>query len=155
VANALSVETSSSAVTGRSLQGPLKVRTGSGAIEADLSGSGDVDVETGSSEIKLRGVRGALTASTRSGAISVDGAPGKPWSVTTGSSAVDLGIEPSAAFTLDAESGSGQVKVEGGAVQGSTSKKKVSGTVGAGGPLVKVSSRSGSIRVMLSSASRK
>src|SRR5262245_56354720 len=149
VAQALTVETSSSAVTGRSLQGAVRVRTGSGAVDADLAGSGDVDVETGSSEIRLRGVKGALTASTRSGAVSVDGEPGRPWSVTTGSSAVALDLAQAGALTLDASSGSGQVKVEGGPVQGSTSKKKVSGTVGTGGPLVKVSSRSGSIRVKL------
>src|SRR5262245_60233216 len=140
VAQALTVETSSSAVTGRSLQGAVRVRTGSGAVDADLAGS---------SEIRLRGVKGALTASTRSGAVSVDGEPGRPWSVTTGSSAVALDLAQAGALTLDASSGSGQVKVEGGPVQGSTSKKKVSGTVGTGGPLVKVSSRSGSIRVKL------
>src|SRR5262249_51143184 len=141
-------------VTGRSLQGTVRVRTGSGAVDADLAGSGDVDVETGSSEIRLRGVKGALVASTRSGAVSVDGEPGRPWSVTAGPSAVALDLAQAAAFTLDASTGSGEVKLEGGAIQGSSSKKKVSGTVGAGGPLVRISSRSGSIRVKLAGTTR-
>jgi hypothetical protein len=53
------------------------------------------------------------------------------------------------ALAIDAATGSGSVDVVGGAVEGSVSKKKAVGSIGGGGPLVRVTSRSGSIRVRL------
>jgi hypothetical protein len=116
-------------------------------VEAALASNGDVDVETGSSAIRVTCVHGALTASTQSGRITLAGTPTGTWSVSTGSSGVELSIA-AANFGVEAESGSGSVKVENATVQGSVSKGRVSGSVGTGGPLVKVTSRSGSIRIV-------
>ena len=143
----LRISTGSSAVTARNVSGALHVRTESGAVNAWLIGGGDVDVHTGSSAMELQGVKGGLTASTRSGRIVVSGKPQAPWQVTTGSSAVDVTFEAASALTVDATTGSGSVKVDGGDVHGTVSKGRVSGTIGGGGPLVRVSSRSGSIRL--------
>jgi hypothetical protein len=60
-----------------------------------------------------------------------------------------LDFDSNAKLTLDARSGSGSVRVDGSALQGSTSKGAASGTVGGGGPLVRANSRSGSIRIGL------
>jgi DUF4097 and DUF4098 domain-containing protein YvlB len=147
VAGALTVTTSSSAFTGRSLRSGLRVRTGSGAIDAVFTGSGDVDVQTASSAIRLRGVKGALTASSESGRVSVKGVPTGRWQFSTGSGSMDIAIPPNAPLTLDASSRSGSINVVGPPVQGSVSKRRVSGTIGGGGPLVHVSSRSGSVVV--------
>lgn len=149
VAGSLSIKTSSSSVTARSVAGDFRVRTTSGAIDAALSGEGDADVETGSSAIRLSGIRGKVVAATRSGHVSLDGVPRREWVATAGSGSVDIAIENSVPFTLDASSGSGSVKVVGASVQGSVSKRKVAGSVDGGGPLVKVASRSGSIVVRL------
>jgi hypothetical protein len=147
VAGALTVSTSSSAITARALGGNVRVRTQSGAVDVALAGSGDVDVETGSSAMRVADLRGGFTAWTQSGHVTAGGTPARPWSVTTGSSAVDLRIDRSAGFSLDAESGSGSVRVDGATVAGPSSKRRVSGDVGSGGPLVRVRSRSGSIVV--------
>jgi DUF4097 and DUF4098 domain-containing protein YvlB len=144
------ISTQSSAITARNVSGALHVRTESGAVNAWLIGPGNVDVHTGSSAMELQGVKGGLTASTRSGRIAVTGRPDAPWQVTTGSSAVDVTLDAAAALTVDASTGSGSVKVEGGDVQGTVTKGRVSGTIGGGGPLVRVSSRSGSIRIFKS-----
>jgi hypothetical protein len=142
----LTVATSSSSFTARALGGNLHVRTMSGAVDAGFEGAGDVDIETGSSAIQLRGVRGALTAATRSGRITVDGQPDRQWAISTGSSAVDVAVA-SPPVTLDATTGSGSVQVTGATVTGTVSKRAVNGAIGSGGPPVRISTRSGSIRI--------
>jgi hypothetical protein len=151
VAGALTVTTSSSAFTGRSLRGGLRVRTASGTVDATLVGTGDADLETGSSAIRLRGVRGVLKAVTQSGRIVIQGLPAAAWNVSTGSSSIDIAVERGTPFTVEAISGSGSASIVGAAVQGSASKRKVAGTIGGGGPLVRVSSRSGAVRVTVAS----
>ena len=145
----LDVTTQSSRVSVRNLGAGLRVRTQSGAVEGTFRGPGNVDVGTGSSAIDLVGVNGGLTATSNSGRIRVSGLPTAPWQVTSGSGSFELDFDSNAKLTLDARSGSGSVRVDGSALQGSTSKGAASGTVGGGGPLVRANSRSGSIRVGL------
>ena len=142
----LMVVTSSSAFTARGLGGNLHARTMSGAITAAFDGGGDIDVETGSSAIRLSGARGALSAVSRSGRIVVDGKPDRPWAVSTGSGGIDVGVG-SQSMTLDAATGSGSVQVTGATVNGTVSKRSINGAIGSGGPAVRLSTRSGSIRV--------
>lgn len=149
VAGNLNVSTQSSRVTARNLGGGLRVRTQSGAVEGTFRGSGNVDIGTASSQIDLVGVKGGLTATSSSGRIRVSGLPTAPWQVTSGSGSFDLNFDSDAKLTLDARSGSGSVRVDGSSLKGSTSKGNASGTVGGGGPLVRASSRSGSIRIGL------
>ena len=149
IAGSLTITTSSSSVTARAVAGDLRVRTMSGAVNAALSGEGNADVETGSSVIRLSGIRGAVIAATQSGRVSLQGVPRGDWSATTGSGSIDIATESSVPFTLDANSGSGSVKVIGASVQGSVAKRKVAGSIAGGGSLVKVSSRSGSVVVRL------
>ena len=149
VSGDLKVSTQSSRVIARNLGAGLRVRTQSGAVEASFRGAGNVDVGTGSSAIDLVGVNGGLIATSSSGRIRVSGSPTAPWEVTSGSGSFDLAFESNAKLTLDARSGSGSVYVEGSTLQGSTAKGAASGTVGGGGPLVRASSRSGSIRIGL------
>jgi len=149
IAGDLNVSTRSSGVTVRNLGAGLRVRTQSGAVEGTFRGDGSVDIGTGSSAIDLSGVKGTLVATSNSGRIRVSGLPTGPWQVTGGSGSFDLDFDANARLTLDAHSGSGSVSVEGAALQGSTSKGAASGTVGGGGPLVRASSRSGSIRIGL------
>lgn len=149
----------------RGLTGDVHVRTQSGAIRlASLaavdvaSGSGAIDVdgittrlqaESRSSGLRLRNVNGALTVTTQSGRVEASGAPG-PWTISTGSSSVHLTIARED-FTLEASSRSGSLEVEGAAVDGSIQKRRIDGRVGRGGPLVKVTTGSGSIRLEVDS----
>lgn len=149
MAGDLTVSTESSRVTLRNIGAGLHVRTQSGAVEGTFRGRGNVDVGTGSSAIDLVGVNGGLTATSNSGRIRVSGLPSAPWQVTSGSGSFDLDFDSNAKLTLEARSGSGSVSVNGSTLQGSTSKGAASGTVGGGGPLVRATSRSGSIRIAL------
>jgi putative adhesin len=147
VKGALSVTTSSSAFTGRSLKGSLRVRTNSGAVDATLTGSGPVDAQTSSSGMRISGVSGGLTLKTESGRVIVDGEPAGSWTITTGSGSVDATLSGTAGANLDVATGSGSVMVEGLQVQGTVAKREVTGRIRGGGPVVHISTRSGSIRV--------
>src|SRR5262245_26191850 len=147
-AGALSVTTSSSAFNGHSLGSHVHVRTQSGAVDAALTGDGNVDIETASSEIRVRGVRGGVKTLTQSGRTFVDGLAGRSWDIVTGSGSVETTIDQAQGFRVDATTGSGSVKVEGATVQGTIGKRNIAGTVGSttnDGPLVRINSRSGSI----------
>ncbi len=147
VAGNLNISTQSSRVSARNLGGGLRVRTQSGAVDATFSGSGNVDIGTASGAIELIGVNGGLTATSNSGRIRISGSPTATWQVTSGSGSFDLDFDSNAKLTLDARSGSGSVRVDGSSLQGSTAKGSASGMVGGGGPLVRASTRSGSIRI--------
>jgi len=154
VAGALSITTSSSGVTAQSIGGSLRVRTESGAVVAALSGEGDADVETGSSAIRVTGSRGGIAAQSRSGRIILSGTPRRDWTANAESGSVECSIDHGAAFTLDASSDSGSVVVSGATVQGTVTKSMVAVTVGGGGPMVKLHSRSGSIAIRSGSRGR-
>jgi hypothetical protein len=121
--------------------------TGSGAVSATFTGPGDVDVRTSSSGVSLDGVDGGLRVETGSGHVTVSGRPERPWQITTSSSAIDLAFAPGTAAALDIASRSGGVRVEGLQVTGTVDKRRVAGTLGAGGPTVQARSGSGSIRL--------
>jgi hypothetical protein len=51
------------------------------------------------------------------------------------------------AFNVDASNQSGTIALSGAPVKGTVSKRQIAGTIGSGGPLMRVVSRSGSIRI--------
>ena len=146
VSGGLAVTTSSSGIMLRQLGGNTRIRTQSGAVNAAFTGSGNVEVETGSSAITLRNIRGGLTLVTESGRVKADGVPTAPWNVSTGSGAVEIATTATA-FNVDASNRSGTIDVAGAPVKGTVSKRQIAGTIGDGGPLVRVVSRSGSIHI--------
>lgn len=144
---AVRVTTSSSAITARGLRGGLHARTGSGRVIASFTGAGPVNVGTSSSAIELNGVSGALTTTTESGRTTIAGAPSEPWDVSAGSGSIDVDFESAVNATLQASTGSGSVDTPERLVKGSIEKRRVEGAIGSGGPVVRLASRSGSIRV--------
>ena len=149
VAGDLAVKTQSGAITLRGLGRGLRVRTQSGGVVARFVGQeGQSDVETHSSSIDLVGVRGGLNAVSNNGHIRVAGAPGAAWDVMVGSSSIELFFDRSTPLELDATSGSGDVYVTGLRLdKASSAKGSHTGTLGGGGPLVRASTRSGSVRI--------
>ena len=153
VAGSLTVTTQSSAIELRAIAGDVRVRTGSGAVNVGVTGQGSVDIETGSSAIRVIGANGSVTTTTRSGATALQGRPGAAgWTISSGSGSVDMRMTHMASFRLDAQSGSGSVRLQGAPITGTVTKQSVAGIVGAGGALVQVRSRSGSVRVTLADA---
>ena len=151
VAGNLAVKTQSGAITLRGLGKGLRVRTQSGGVNARFVGQeGQSDVETHSSGIDLVGVRGSLTAVSNNGHIRVAGVPSAPWDVMVGSSSIELFFDRGTPLKLDATSGSGDVYLNGFRLEAaSIVKGSATGTLGGGGPLVRASTRSGSVKVGL------
>jgi hypothetical protein len=144
---AVGITTSSSAITARGLSGGLHARTGSGRVIASFTGAGPVNIGTSSSAIELSGVSGALTTITESGRTTITGVPSAPWDVNAGSGSIDVGFDSAVNATLRASTGSGSVDTPERFVNGSIEKRHVEGAIGEGGPIVRLASRSGSIRV--------
>jgi hypothetical protein len=141
------IHTGSGSIHATGLRGGYTLNTGSGSIAAEQVGPGDDRAETGSGTIELRDVNGALEARTGSGHVKVTGTPARPWHIGTGSGSVEIWTG-NAAFTLDAACGSGGIYTDRQVTtQGSVGKNHLSGTVAGGGPLVRLHTGSGSIRI--------
>ena len=78
----LKAQSGSGSVRAHGIQGPATLGTGSGDIELQQTGPGDVKAETGSGSIRLQGLSGALKASTGSGDIEAQGNPPQTGSST-------------------------------------------------------------------------
>ncbi len=142
-----SLSTGSGSINATALQGGFTLKTGSGSIHAEQVGEGDVTAHTGSGGIDLKNLRGGLNASTGSGSIKLAGTPLSSWHVRTGSGSVEF-WSGNAAFQLDASTGSGSVKTDRQmAMQGKINRHHVTGTIGNGGPMVKMSTGSGNIQI--------
>lgn len=141
------ISTGSGNVHATGLHGGFKLETGSGNIYAEQAGEGDVKATTGSGNIELRNLRGSLYAQTGSGNINAGGAPASDWKLETGSGNIELWTG-SAALTLDASTGSGSIHTDQEMLtHGSSDHHHVSGKINGGGPMVRVETGSGDIRV--------
>lgn len=139
--------TGSGSIRATGLRGGFTVGTGSGNIFAEQIGPGDVKASTGSGSIELKNLHGGLQAGTGSGNIKVDGTPAGSWRIHTGSGTVELWTE-NAGLILDASTGSGGIHSDRAIVsQGTMDRHHVKGAIGGGGPEVRISTGSGSIRV--------
>jgi hypothetical protein len=142
------LSTGSGSIHANGLKGGFSLETGSGGIFADQQGTGDVKAETGSGSIELHLIHGALKAETGSGFIKVDGVPISSWKLETGSGSIEVWTN-NASFDLNAESGSGGVHCDRPMTSQSSNEghRHLTGKVGNGGPLVRLETGSGSIRV--------
>lgn len=148
VAQNIKAETGSGSVRLRGVHGPAYLRSGSGDIELDEQGQGDVRAETGSGSIRLRGVNGGLNAQSGSGDIELSGRIMNDWRLQTGSGSIRLTIGEDAKFSLSASTGSGDIRVHQPlSMQSSANHHHVSGAVNGGGPNLRASTGSGDIEI--------
>lgn len=117
------------------------------AIVVASLGRGDLQASSGSGDITARGITGAVTASSGSGSIEVDGTPTSAWTLSSASGRVLVGLPASAGFELDAPSASGSIDTDFPVTTTDVRRRALRGTVGSGGPVVKASTASGSIRI--------
>jgi hypothetical protein len=143
----VSITTSSSAITARAVRAGLRVKTGSGAVSAESRGPGDIEVATASSAIIITGATGGVRVTTQSGSIDVAGRPSGPWALSTGSSAIRVTLDNGTSAVLDANTRSGSIHVTDLQLAGTQQKQRVQGTLGNGGPTVKMTSGSGSFDI--------
>ena len=141
------LNTGSGSIHASGLKESFSVETGSGDIYAEQIGAGDVKAHTGSGSIELKNISGGLKAQTGSGDIKIGGQPKSDWRIGTGSGGVEIWAEKSA-FTVDASTGSGDIKTDREMlVQGSQEKHHITGKINGGGPMVRIETGSGDIRI--------
>jgi hypothetical protein len=141
------LSTGSGSIHATGLQGGFSLETGSGSIYAEQVGTGDVRADTGSGSIELRNLHGGLRAETGSGSIKVGGTPAAQWKLETGSGSVEIWTGD-AGLTLDAETGAGSIQSDRKiATQGTSERHHVTGKINGGGPMVRIETGSGDIRL--------
>jgi len=140
--------TGSGSIRAEGVGGAFDGKSGSGSVYLDQTAPGDVVVSTGSGSSNLNGVIGSVRASSGSGRITVNGQQEGDWKLHTGSGAVRVSLPADAAFDFDAESSSGGIEIDHPlTVEGKISKRHIRGEVRGGGPLLKIDTGSGRIRV--------
>jgi len=124
----------------------LNAETGSGNVTDDGVGA-NAKLNTGSGSIHATGLQGGFTVETGSGSIKAGGTPSAQWRLQTGSGSVEIWTG-AAAFTLEAETGSGSIHCDREiASQGTMEHHHLAGKIGGGGPTIRVESGSGNIRI--------
>jgi DUF4097 and DUF4098 domain-containing protein YvlB len=141
-------KTGSGDIRVKDVAGGISASTGSGSVQAAQSAAGSVRVNASSGDVTLRGVQGALRVDTASGDIVVQGTPAGGWDVSSSSGDVTLELPQTAAFELDARSSSGRIDSKHPVTMtGTIERRSLAGTVRGGGPLVRVHTSSGAIRI--------
>jgi Putative adhesin len=89
-----------------------------------------------------------MKAETGSGSLEISGQPTSPWKLETGSGDITMQVSGNAGFTVDAHTGSGDVKTNLPlTVRGPLNRHHVTGTVNGGGPTIKAETGSGDVRI--------
>jgi len=135
------------------IAGKVQLRSGDGSIQArDLAG--DVNVQTGDGSITLDGKFSVLRARSGDGSVRIHAAPGttaaSEWDISTGDGSVTLELPDGFNAELDAHTGDGHVDVQDltlSNVTGEIRRNTVKGRLGSGGPVVRVRTGDGSIRL--------
>jgi DUF4097 and DUF4098 domain-containing protein YvlB len=141
-------KTGSGDVHAKGVGGEIAVSTGSGDVEIDQSAPGNVRVSAASGDVTLRGVQGALRVDTASGSISVQGTPTGEWQLSSASGEITLELPQTVGFDVDARSNSGTIESKHAVTMtGTIDRYALAGKVRGGGPLIKLHSSSGNIRI--------
>lgn len=130
--------------------GRVNVSTGTGDVQVDAA-NGPVSASTGTGRISVVTARGAVSANTGTGDIDVrmKGGPiDGDMRFISGSGSIHVTLPSSFNGRIDATSGTGTLRSDFEIkVQGRLNAQHVRGTIGEGGPLIRMSTGSGSIEL--------
>jgi DUF4097 and DUF4098 domain-containing protein YvlB len=146
----LSASSGSGNVRANGVHGPADLQSGSGDLELLDSAQGDVKARTGSGSIRIHGLSGGITARTGSGDIEADGHLQGPGMISTGSGGVRLRLASDSHFTLEASTGSGDIRVHMPglvATNSETSRHHVTTAINGGGAPLEIRTGSGDIEI--------
>ena len=145
----LAADTGSGSVRAHGIHGSAQMQSGSGDLELQQEGQGDVKARSGSGSIRINGLNGGLMARTGSGDVEANGRLQGAANVTTGSGSVRLHINNDTHFNLEASTGSGSIRVNfpGMSLSNGDSHHHLTAPVNGGGPPLEVHTGSGDIEV--------
>jgi len=136
-------ETGSGSVRAHGIAGPADLHTGSGDIELQQQGSGEVHASTGSGSIRINGLNGSLTARTGSGDIEANGTLSGPSHLQSGSGSIRAHVAHDSHLSVDATTGSGSIRIAG----NSSDHHHLSAPINGGGPSLEAHTGSGDIEI--------
>ena len=143
--------TSAGSINLTSSDSTVDVKTSAGSIKiGDVAGN--VQAQTSSGSIRLGSVGGTVNARTSSGSIraSLAGQPRKACSLHTSAGSITITLRPDIAVDVDAETSAGRVSTElavASVIRGKVPKNRLKGSINGGGPLLKLRTSAGSIRL--------
>ena len=143
--------TSAGSIKLTSCDSTVDVKTSSGSIKiGDVAG--DVQAQTSSGSIRLDGVGGNVNAKTSSGSIrvSLTGQPRNACNLHTSAGSITVTLRSDIAIDVDAQTSAGRVSTEfavASVIRGKVPKNRLKGGINGGGPLLKLRTSAGSIRL--------
>ena len=130
------------------IRGRIQANTSEGTIQVESLPQEDVQIASGSGRVVVSGVTGALRVASGSGNVIARGNPTTDWRFRTGSGNITVELPRDAAFDFHACTESGHISIGIPLVNPAwTGKTEVRGQVRGGGPLVRVETDSGQIRI--------
>ncbi len=144
----VTAETEDGRVRVSDVSGVLRLRSHDGSIRA-IDVLGDVDASTEDGRIELDGRFGVLRAVTGDGRIRIRCLPGtvpsSDWMVRTLDGAIDFAISKGFDASVAASTNDGRIHHTLVDFRGTSSTRRLDGTLGAGGPLILISTMDGRI----------
>jgi DUF4097 and DUF4098 domain-containing protein YvlB len=148
VKEGIRASTGSGNIRATSVGGSVRASTGSGGVTIEQTGEGDARVNTGSGNIVLKSIRGLVHAKTASGSITAGGGGQSPWYLESVSGNVSIRVPQNIGFNLRAHTVSGRISTNRPlTVQGTISRREITGKAGNGGFLLDVTTVSGDIHI--------
>jgi DUF4097 and DUF4098 domain-containing protein YvlB len=151
VSGTLSLSSGDGSITADGLEGEIRLHTGDGSITAS-SVAGRLRADTGDGSVTVRGRFDVLDLKTGDGSINATAETGSKveaaWSFHSGDGSITLRIPEGLGAELDAQAGDGSVSLDKPAmVKGTIREHVVRGTLGPGGPPLRIYTGDGSIRL--------
>ncbi len=148
----VSISTGDGSITARGLAGEVRLHTGDGSIHA-TGLDGRLTADTGDGHMDVQGRFDVLDLGTGDGRIEAEASSGSKvasaWSLHSGDGSITLRLPEGLGAEVDVTTGDGHIQLEKPlAVTGRVSSTAVRGTLGAGGPALKVHTGDGSIRLL-------
>lgn len=143
------VDTSGGGITGESLGGTLDARTSGGSIDLREI-KGDLLAHTSGGSIEIENAGGRVNADTSGGSVEVRFTHGnsRGGEIESSGGGVRVAVDRSANLNLDASASAGSVVTDLPiTVSGTLGRSHVVGKVGSGGPLLRIHSSAGSVRI--------
>jgi DUF4097 and DUF4098 domain-containing protein YvlB len=145
----LSASSGSGNVRAHGIHGPAELQSGSGDLELEQTGAGDVKAKTGSGSVRVHGLNGGFMARTGSGDIEAEGRLTGEANLGSGSGSVRLHLTQDAHFNLEAQTGSGDIRVHfpNAPQQTDYTRHHLTASINGGGPALEVRTGSGDIEI--------
>jgi len=143
----INVDTSGGSIEVEDLKGKVDAHTSGGSISVE-DVEGDVNIKTSGGSLELENIIGKINAKTSGGSIKLKlpTNPTKDTKVKTSGGSITAYLAKDVAINLTAKTSGGRVSSEFD-VNGSTSKRKIEGTINGGGPELVLKTSGGSVRI--------